>query len=384
MRTPDVLLSGVNGGTPLIHVCRACGTPFEHGRRGGNIFHTATCNSSYGGRARTVLHLLRHSQSNEFTPQAMLDFVKQSPSRSKSADDAWTWEALDDLDRSLSFYGPQNASLRAQVKHRANSIRLCLESHTYPNSDQIRQYIRALEILRDAGAESSEELRLRRSQAWAAVSYYLHIRDDPGLARALHAFANVCRLLGDKATRWRMTRWALLLLEEPRRPLSANQMLVLHQARYWDLRSCAEGYRDAQAKQKHDGLLDMARMINTPLTWLQTWQELAGYNAMLGRVEEAEEALSKLDDLRRTIHLDSMDSPTLLRAKIELYIDRDRKDQAIDIIEREYVPAYRVNPRELFLGHLQRWGRDLGLSLPVDLPSTYETPMMLYVPRGEL
>jgi tetratricopeptide (TPR) repeat protein len=314
----------------------------------------------------------------------MLDFVRQSPSRLKSADDARTWETLEELDHSLSFYGPQNASVRAQVKQHANSIQLRLEGCTYPNSEQLRQYVRALEILRDAGAETSEELWLRKSQAWTAISYYRHIRDIPSLARALHAFANVCRLLGDKATCWRMTRWALLLLEEQRQPLSLNQRLVLHQASYWDLRSCAEGYGDAQANRKRDDVLDMARMINTPLTWLQTWQELAGYYGMLGKAEEAEEALSKLDDLKRTIDLDSMGSPTLLRPKIEFYIERDRKEQAIDIIEREYLPAYRANPRQLFLGHLQRWGRDLGLSLPVDLPSTYETPMLIYVPRGEL
>src|SRR5205085_1701711 len=104
-----------------------------------------------------------------------------------------------------------------------------LETRTYPNRDELRQYVHCLEILRDAGGETAEELMICRSQAATTVHYWRHDGNKVALAHAVHAYGNICRLTGDKRTAWRMTRLALDLLHGHRGPLSSNQRLVLHQ-----------------------------------------------------------------------------------------------------------------------------------------------------------
>jgi hypothetical protein len=385
MRTPDILLSRGNGETPQFHFCRACRTMFQHRRRGGNVFCSPTCNSSFGGGARKALYLLvDHTEWTDLTSRAMLDFVAQTPSRSKSSDVAEIREELDCLDRLLSLHGPFDVPVPTEIKKRADSIRSRLETRTFPNWDEVREYVHALEILRDTRSDSPEELMLRRTQAWAAVWYYLHIKENPSLSRALQAFANLCRMQKDQRTTWKMTRFAHDLLTERRHPLSPKAWLVFHHASILDLRSCTEGYGDALVNERHNALLELAGKLNTPMVWFQTWQELAGYYGMRGSVEQAEGAIEKIDALRRSVRLNSFSHTSSLRAKIELYSGHC-PERMIDLIEREYVPAYRASPRAYHLGHLQRWEGDLGLSLPSDLPRPYhESPILLYMPRGEL
>lgn len=95
----------------------------------------------------------------------MLDFVTQTPSRSKSQE-LGIRENLDHLDSLLGSNELRDASSRIEIKQRAESIRSHLETRTYPNRDELRQYVRSLEVLRDAGSETREELVLRKSQAW--------------------------------------------------------------------------------------------------------------------------------------------------------------------------------------------------------------------------
>ena len=380
MRTPNVFLGS---DTPRQHVCRACGTVFEHRRRGGNIFCSATCNSSFGGEARTVLHFLRHQGPNGLTPQAVLDFVTQKPSRLKSADVTGTWGDLDELDRLLVVPGPSNPLVRQDIKLRADGIRSQIEAKSLPNQDELRQYVRALEILRDAGSETQQELRLRQSQAWAVVRYYLNLGELPGLARSLHCFANASRLLGDQRTNWKMIRYARHVIEESRVPLSTKARLVLLVVTTFDMRACGEGYGESHANSMPAIVRDLAASIDTPFMWVPTWGELAGYYRMRGDIERAEECLAKFDALKQIVPVSFIDLVPSFRPKIELYLDRDR-DRAVDLIEREYLPAYRANPRELFRGHLQRWSRKLGISIPNVDVKTYETPVVFYMPRGEL
>jgi hypothetical protein len=240
MRTPDVLLSGVERKpTSNRHKCHSCGTTFEHRRRGGNVFCSKTCNWSFNGNARKVLYLLNRDETNGLASRAILDFVTQTPSRSYAANIKEIREELDSLDHFLSVNGPDGPSLEAGIKERVDSIRAYLETRTYPNWDEIRAYVRALEILRDTCSDSLEELLLRQSQASAVVCYYWHIRDLPSLARAFQSSTNICRMLGDKRGAKRMTRWAYNLLEEHRSPLSPNSLLVLHQALAWGCNRCS-------------------------------------------------------------------------------------------------------------------------------------------------
>jgi hypothetical protein len=330
---------------------------------------------------RKVFHFLDHSTENDLTPDAMLDFVTQTPSRSHSQNVTDIQNELDHLDQRILVNGPDRAP---GVKERADHIRAYLETRIYPNWDEVRAYVRALEILRDTCSETPEEFALRRAQAWTAVCYYRHIREIPGCARALESFANICRMLGEKRRYDQITRWAYnLLAGRPDGRRSLRESLVFHQILALDVRSCSEGYADSKIHQKSRRLSDLTEMINTPIIQMQALQEVSASYRMGEEYEEAADALAKLDSVAGRMSLSPFYRLTTLRSKIEFYIERE-PDAAVDLIRRDFLEAYRASPRTYHLKNLERWAEDLHFKLPSDLPPSYDSPMLFYVPRGEL
>jgi hypothetical protein len=381
MRTPDEFLPGER---LVFRRCPVDGKIFKYQGR-VKTFCSSKCNWEFDNNARKVRFLLDQKHQKDLAPRAMLDFVTQTPSRSYSTDIHEIRQELDFLDHSISVHGPDGATLQQGIKLRADKIRAFLETRTYPHRDEIRAYVRSLEILRDTCSEGPEELALRRSQAGAAVWYYRHIHEGSSLARALMCFANACRMLGEKRDARQMARLAHNSVEKLRDATSPNTLLVLHQALALDLRSCTDGYNDCKEEQKHAALLDLADEINTPVIRLQTWHELAGYYRAGGsRVDGAtEDALSRVVSLLETIPLSPFYRLTSLRPKIEFAIIHDH-EYAIELVQQEYLPLYRLGPRTSQLDNLRRWHQQLGLPFPSDLPRTYDSPMLFYVPRGEL
>lgn len=329
-----------------------------------------------------MLHNLRHRVWNHLTPQFLLDFVTQKPSRLKAPEVAETWDELGQLDHLIASPGP-SSPIREDIRMRANRICARLEAKTLPNHDELRQYIRALEVLRDIGAETQLELLLCQHRAWAIVQYYFRLKDFPCLARALHCYGNTARLLGDQRTNWQMIRYARYILEESRVALSSKSQFMRLISTTVDMRSCAEGYGDYRANSMPRISGELAETIGTPLARLHAWQELAGYYRMRGNVEKAEESFATIDKLKQAIPAELIDPAPSIRARIELYIGRDR-DRAIELIEQEYLAAYQANPRNLYRGHLQRWSLALRIPIPHLQVQAYETPMVFYAPRGEL
>jgi hypothetical protein len=380
MRAPDVLQSGVE-----LPICRCCGTPFAR-RRGGNKFCVNGCNWCLDENARQALRRLsKHLEFSKPSLGKMIAMVSQPAAQSWSSSPATVslWEDLNGMDQTLTTSGPNRTVLRRGVKRRAESIRINLETKGSLNSEELRRYVHALEVLRDAGAETPDELAELRGYAWAAVRYYESIGDFLGLARAIHHFSNTCRLLGDAGTARQMLRYAFHILNEKRSLPSAKRRVLLHHATYWDLRSCVEQRTDLKTMdRRHNQLLYLAGEIDTPVVWMQTWQELAGYWGMRSEKRKAEQAVRQLDAVMKSIDLPTFGKPNLLRAKIELYLDIDR-DRAIHLIENDYLAAYRNDPRKHYSGNLERWRSELNLAFPIP-PATYESPILFYVPRGDL
>jgi hypothetical protein len=388
MRTPDVSrLKDGGSGSPQ-HICKVCGGSFLHRGRGGNLYCLNGCNWSSDENARQAIHRLEsHREPDEAT------FTKDSAILPQPVDLAstpnkrvsQTWDELASLDARLSQGGPNIAPLRKTVAGNAMSIyrRLRLKD----TSDERRQFIRAVELLRDCGAGSGESLAPARSYAWLAVRYYLRVRDYLPLARALQSFANICRILGDKCTWHQMIRYSYHILKERRQIPWAKKAVLLHQAMYWDLRACAERgeSRSIHDRRLHE-LMDVTSEIDTPVVWLQTWQELSGYWRMMGDIEKAQNAVAELEACKRCQNLPALGGPSLLRAKIEPYFDShapQAKDAIVHVLETEYLPAYERDPRRLYFKNLKRWETQLGLSLQIR-PPTYESPGLFYNPRGEL
>jgi hypothetical protein len=104
---------------------------------------------------------------------------------------------------------------------------------------------------------------------------------------------------------------------------------------------------------------------------------------MRGHIEESKEAMAKVDALVTEISPNSFYRPTSMRAKVEFFVERDR-DRAVDLIQNEYLAAYQESPRAYHLGHLRRWSKELGFSLPAEMPKPFDSPILAYGPRGEL
>jgi hypothetical protein len=358
-------------------------------RTGQHRFCSDKCRWSVNDNTRHVLHrLVPRRELTGTSTQALLALAAHLQSRPESPGlrRDWTWATLRELDLLLSSRGPNDAAVRSYARLRADAVRLIFEKMEQPaDLDDLYQYFGALEILRDVGVESADEVRKLRQYGWAAVEFYRDRRDLFKLARALQAFANTSRLDDDEVTARRMTRRAWHVLHEQcSKSEDPNVMTMTHQSTLWDLRLFARDTEQRRTKSKREELARLAHMVNTPGIWIETRRELAGYWTMQGEYDEARRQLQALETLRRQNDgLTTYGAPTLLRPRIEFLLVSGKaaeRDEAIHLID-SYAELYRRDPHLYYYRQLQRWGRKhrLPLELP---PPAYASPILIYLPRG--
>ncbi|MFY9561293.1 MAG: hypothetical protein WAQ52_13755 [Terriglobales bacterium] len=281
----------------------------------------------------------------------------------------------------LLYRGPNDPAVRSHVRLHADAIRLMFEMERPTNLEEARQYVHALEILRDAGVESSHEVKQLREYGWAVVEFYRADGDLLNLAGALQAFANLCRLDEDEVSARRMTRRAWHILNEKYgRSDDPNALMAVHQSTFWDLRLFAQDLEERSTQNKREQLIRLAERVNTPGIWIETRRELAGYWTIRREYDEAREQLQALEDLQN-LHprLPTYGAPTLLRPKVELLLDSGGKDEVMSLIEK-YADLYRKDPHLHYYRQLKKWKREYGLSLQVPDP-VYASPILIYLPR---
>src|SRR5207244_1503952 len=140
------------------------------------------------------------------------------------------------------------------------------------------------------------------------------------------------------------------------------------------------------AVQKCQQIIELAGRVDTPTIWIETYRELAGHFGKDWKYEDnARTALGHISRIRKeNPGLTTYGAPTLLRPTIELLLGTRReaeKDEAIGMIEKEYLSLYHQDPHLYYWRQLKKWDRKYGLSLQVPAP-TYASPILIYLPRG--
>jgi hypothetical protein len=367
--------------------CVVCGKPL---RPGQTKFHSETCRWKADSKTRQTISRIARFMSRRQIIQipfqtlfATSVFLEASPD-SSSARRSYTSSVLDELDKLLFHRGPNDTAVRSYVRLRADAVRLAFETEPSTNIDDHRNYVRALEILRDAGAERLDEINKLIEYAWHAVHFYHAHRDLLRLAKALQALANTYRLSNDERNGRRMTRYSWNIASEKfSRSRDAATLTVVHQSAFWDLRLFGEYLEGPVAEKKCREIVRLANEVNTPGVLIETSRELAGYWAQRGKLDRASGELKTIDTLR-SAHptLVSYGAPTFLRPEIELRLSSPAtRDEGIDLIETKYAALYNSDRHLYYYRQLRKWQRKYGLTLEIPKPE-YATAILAYLPRN--
>ena len=311
---------------------------------------------------------------------------------------------LDALDRRILTEGPQNAGEEV-----AREAGLIIRTTDPTEREQIA---RAYGLLCDAGAEPGQESALRGYAGEAVVRYHAIAKErkwESGscarLAAALLRFSNACRSCKDNRAAEDTAADAYRILTEKCDPQHLYVTPILNEANVRAVRLLGDGRGDKRRLEKQrDELMERARDINTPADMRRSAaRELAGYWEMSWEISDspggrdlAMEQLAIITALQEEMpDRSDYDEPTFLRPRIEFYLASDRKtdnEEAIRLIMEDYIGCYYPRNRHSYYAErICRWSRhrvagpairDVAIRLLRDLPPTYNSPLLISLPRG--
>lgn len=389
MRTPGASRSESNSLAPAVRKCVFCDQPLGPGRvKFCSDQHRWADDSNARQALVRVNKLFSRRELIRGSLATALVFALHLESRPDSPGDrrSHTASVLHELDLLLSHRGPNDPAVRSFVRVQADAVRLAFEAEPSRNIEDCRQYVRALEILRDAGSENLEDTETLLQYGRAAVKFYAGHGDYLNSARSLQALANTHRLNQNERRGTRLTRYAWHILNEKfSRSNDTEVLTIVHQSAFWDLRLSADTIGRPAAEEKCRQIIGLAESVNTPAIWIETHRELAGHFGKDGeREDESRHQLQQLDKVRKeNPGLTAYGNPTLLRPQIELLLGSGRKrdkDEGIHLIETGYLDLYKSDRHVYYHRQLMKWNRQHGLSLQLPSPA-YASPILVHLPR---
>jgi tetratricopeptide (TPR) repeat protein len=355
----------------------------------GRRYCTDSCRQGRDSKARQALSRLRRRAEFTMSPleRTSLAAALEAGAISRSQRKYDICQELDNLDELLQRRGPADLDIRADVRFRAHVIRSRFLYEKPQDRDEVRQYRRALEILRDVGTESWSRIAEIRGYAEEVVRLYLNSGDFLGLAKALIACGNVRRLQGQDRIASSMATFAYHLIAEKCYVSKASEpdvKILLHNAAFWNLRLAPYRWSDRERIQKKHLIVDLATEVGTPSIWLETHRELTAYWSFVGDREKALEEFAALERLRETAAFPQYGGPCLIRPKIHVLLESGEKadrDEGIHLIESEYLRLYNDDPHYYYYHQLKAWKKQFRLSIELREP-TYGSAVLTYLPRN--
>jgi hypothetical protein len=375
--------------TAALPTCGVCGKPLRGQQR---KFCGDQCRSKADQHARQAIRrvtdLLSRRKLICKSAATLNAFTIHLESRPESLGARREYDAsvLDELDLLLTQKGPNDSDVRIFARVRAEAIKLAFELQPSPHPDDIRHYVRALEILRDSGLEDPEDRETLLHYAWAAVHIFDNQKDWLNLARSLQALANTYRVFGDEIHAKQLTRYAWWILSEKFGDSEDPRALtVVHHSALFDLRLFRDEIEREKAERKRQHIMELAERVGTPTIWLDTHQELTGYFARDQRhADQAHEELRALRELQsRYPRPTTYGAATLLRPEIELCLASGRKtdkEKGVYLIEARYLELYKKDRHAYYFRILMTWKGKYDLSFDLPKP-VYTTPLLLHLPR---
>lgn len=383
MQTPD------NSLAPVLRQCAnqpKCKTPVTGRRK----YCSDKCRSEHTAACRKAMSRLRRKHapiSSNKELFALLLRLAQSPEASGERRDA-RWRDLHALDDRLFRHGPIPA-IRSEIKDAVSAIRWEILSDGPATSDHAGQYIRCLEILRDLGVEHSSEVPRLRSYAWEVVQFYMGINDILRMSKALISYAHTWRLDNHEYQARNFYTYPYQILRRYRGPRDLTYWTLLHNATLWKFRYFDERLAADKRYERLKILKELEKLakdIDTPRVWLETYRELAWYWGEGGRDRDrALDTHKKLCDLLARHPFPRYGRVALLRPKIVTLIDSGipaDRSEAARIVKTEFLPLYEEeDPHFYYYEPLLVWNEQLELSIDPSEP-IYGSPILTYLPRN--
>lgn len=318
-------------------------------------------------------------------PLAML--LERSPSTRSERLDAWQQEASR-LKQLLA--NRQDPAALQEVRDGALALQGLLRAHNCRDVEGARLWMSCDELLRDAGVEVSSPGTIQGLQEYArrVVEWRKIDNDYCGLVEALLVEFNLYRSEHHKAwdANWRKARESIRaayhILQGPCHQHSQNQERLArlkHQVALWTLRLMGKDAKEPEshnAKDQLELMQALAREINAPTVWWETYREEAGYFTYLYTTtgihrywDQAEKSLAEAQAL-----LSTLPSPLpeyrlrLLRAEIELLLAK-REPECARLRMREFINLWPYCPVVYYQRLMYHWKDAYGLELPAEVLS---------------
>lgn len=408
MRTPDEFLPkpkrpedlcqdpGLNEAALFRCQNPGCEVRFAHRKRGPSKYCSSACRQSLTENSRQSLSRLRRylkSLSVPLNPVAngeiglpLNRFIESLPVSPGDQLECFLREV--DALESLLIKDPTDFPMRAELRTRAIVLILAI-SQFQSASAEVKDYqliaTRTLELLRDIPAEGTlteDTLRTQLSYANSAVRFFLNQQDWPNTARTLIALGNVYRVADFNREAAQKFRWAFYLLKEKckvDRPFLAS---LLHEAKCWRLRIRGMDKGQAAIRMEIDALRRLAFQATDARRWVMHQRDVAGFaNYLLGDKELCERELAMLALRRYELQIRTeISDPTLLTPEIGFLFTSQRRDQAIELIRKQYLPLYELYPNEYNYKRIAAWRAAYRFEIAVP-PPKYTTALLSYLPR---
>jgi hypothetical protein len=386
LKNPFTLCQGTPVRPVSAHKCANCGIEFPHRKRGGNRFHDSKCRGQFTQNRRSAIRHIRTSLVVRRRPKlfecdarplaALLAvFVDSLPSTETGRQEK-IWQELRRLDEWMCRTGPVDRITRESIRTRAYVVALALRHEAHRNLVDRKLFIHARELLRDVGVEgplTTATINELLTHAEAAIRFFLETRDHLNLGRALMACGNIYRLAGQENKASPRFTWAFDVLNEGRFRVDADSKILAwyrHQAAAWRIRTrgclMGEGERLGQISE----LNRLAQTVNDPRIWVEHYREEAGYASyLLNDRDLAHQRLTDLAVVRRSLtNYTPYGDPTLLTPRIQLLFESDHREEAIEVIKRDYFGAYVKHRHAYYCGQLSRWMAQHKFNLQASLP----------------
>ena len=201
------------------------------------------------------------------------------------------------------------------------------------------------------------------------------------------AWGNVYRLADQETKASPRFTWAFDVLNEGRFHAGADDKTLAwyrHQATAWRLRYRGNSMSNGERLGHMSELHRLVGAVDDPRIRVEHYREEAGYASYL--LNNRDLALQRLKDLasarRRLTNYTSYGDLSLLTPRIQLLFESDRKEEAIEVIRRDYYGLYVKDRNAYHHRQLSRWMREHKFELKISLPpAEYASAFLSYLPR---
>jgi hypothetical protein len=373
-------------------LCKQCGRPFIPSRR-DKWFHSEDCrydwhNFETGNLRSAERHLRRHLDAFSrrgflnLMASAGLGFAEEFLDGTRTDRHEKIHRELAHLNNLMVRVGPVKRQIRERMRSGAQAVLTALGPAPMSAWERLAA-VSAWEILRDAGVEAPltwDKVHMWLQASAQSVRFFLErgvIADSARcrhLARTMICRRNIFHFLETQPPIYipveesrRRSKSLLTGAENMLFGLDESEPEVAQLAHQIQFRKARPGrYLESVAVENTMKRLErLAKNANDPRVWVEHFRELAGFTSYhLRDRSRANEYLAQMDGWReRLADFTRYADGTLFTPRIASLLETKRsgaKEEAIHLVEHEFIPYYEGNPHLYYSARICTWlGHDI-------------------------